>query len=81
MQRDGNLVVYNAQGRPVWASGTDGNPGSWLWVQNDGNLVIYRPDGAPIWASNTVQPSDLSTPASSAATASGSVRNSATSNT
>lgn len=55
MQTDGNLVVYNAGAHPVWASGTDGNPGSRLVVQDDGNAVIYRPDGAPIWASNTVQ--------------------------
>ncbi|WP_214317552.1 hypothetical protein [Nonomuraea sediminis] len=55
MQDDGNLVVYNASAQPVWASNTDGNPGSHLVMQDDGNLVIYRPDGTPIWASNTVQ--------------------------
>ncbi|MGH3926950.1 MAG: hypothetical protein ACRDTT_29465, partial [Pseudonocardiaceae bacterium] len=56
MQGDGNLVVYNAAANAVWASGTDGNPGSRLVVQDDGNVVIYRPDGAQIWATNTVQP-------------------------
>ncbi|MGW1363076.1 hypothetical protein ACWCQP_37415 [Streptomyces chartreusis] len=56
MQGDGNLVVYNFTANPVWASGTDGNPGSRLVLQDDGNLVIYRSDGSAIWASNTVQP-------------------------
>jgi hypothetical protein len=55
MQGDGNLVVHSATATPVWASGTDGNPGSRLVVQDDGNLVIYRPDDTPIWATNTVQ--------------------------
>ena len=55
MQSDGNLVVYDAGGAPVWASTTDGNPGAHLEVQGDGNVVIYRPDGTPIWATNTGQ--------------------------
>jgi hypothetical protein len=37
----------------VWASGTDGHPGSHLVVQDDGNLVIYAPDGRPVWATGT----------------------------
>jgi hypothetical protein len=55
MQGDGNLVVYNAAATAVWASGTDGNPGSRLVMQNDGNLVIYTPQDQPIWSSNTAQ--------------------------
>jgi hypothetical protein len=42
-------------GHAVWASGTNGSPGSHLVAQSDGNVVIYRPDGHPIWATNTVQ--------------------------
>jgi len=49
MQSDGNLVIYTSPNRPIWASGTAGNPGSWLRVQDDRNVVIYR----PIWASGT----------------------------
>jgi hypothetical protein len=56
MQSDGNLVLYAADGKAVWASGTWGNPGAEVVMQDDGNLVIYLPGGQPIWASNTVQP-------------------------
>jgi hypothetical protein len=58
MQVDGNLVVYDVADRPVFASGTDGNPGAFLVCQDDGNLVIYR-GGAPpspataLWATGT----------------------------
>src|SRR5260370_558806 len=56
MQAEGNLVVYVAGGRPVWASGTNGAPGSHLMVQNDGNVVVYRPDSTAVWATNTWVP-------------------------
>jgi hypothetical protein len=46
----GNLVMLDAAGAVVWASGTGGNPGAFLVVQDDGNVVIYRPDGQPVWA-------------------------------
>jgi hypothetical protein len=55
MQGDGNLVVYDAAGTAVWASGTHREPGSRLFMQNDGNLVIYNRDNRPVWATNTVQ--------------------------
>jgi hypothetical protein len=53
MQMDGNLVVYDAGGTPIWASGTNGYSGAWLIVQDDGNVVIYSASGAPLWASGT----------------------------
>jgi hypothetical protein len=53
MQGDGNLVVYDADGQPAWASGTAGRPGASFVMQNDGNAVIYGADGAPLWATNT----------------------------
>jgi hypothetical protein len=56
MQGDGNLVIYDQGGQPVWSSNTWENPGSRLIVQNDGNVVIYNPDNIPIWATNTMQP-------------------------
>ena len=57
MQNDGNLVIYDHEGKPIWASNTSNETGSWLIIQNDGNVVIYRPsDKTPIWSTNTVQP-------------------------
>jgi hypothetical protein len=53
MQGDGNFVVYSPTGA-IWASNTNGYPGSWLVLQEDGNMVVYRPGGVAIWASNTV---------------------------
>ncbi|WP_194892239.1 hypothetical protein [Catenulispora pinisilvae] len=45
-QKDGNLVLYKKDGRPIWASDTAGNPGATLAPQNNGSLVI-RP-GMPL---------------------------------
>jgi hypothetical protein len=56
MQADGNLVIYDPNGKALWSSGTWQDPGSTVIVQDDGNVVIYRPDGTPVWATNTVQP-------------------------
>ncbi|MCE0537771.1 hypothetical protein LWF15_19955 [Kineosporia rhizophila] len=65
MQRDGNLVIYDENNRPRWASKTKV---PWLARSNhlrfqpDGNLVVYAfhyGAGAiyhqPLWASNTRQ--------------------------
>jgi hypothetical protein len=40
MQGDGNLVLYNHNGKALWSSGTFGNVGDRLEVQTDGNLVV-----------------------------------------
>lgn len=53
MQADGNLVVRNAQGAAVWATGTDGNPNARLVMQADGNLVIRNTQGVAVWATNS----------------------------
>ncbi len=54
MQEDGNFVMYNASGVPIWASGVSFNhPGAFLALQTDGNVVIYDVDGRPLWATNT----------------------------
>lgn len=50
MQGDGNLVLYNAGGRAIWATNRSG---VFAIVQGDGNLVEYA-SGGPVWASNTV---------------------------
>ena len=49
---DGNLVLYNKNGKALWASGTDKNVGDRLEVQKDGNLVVYQGKRVK-WASNT----------------------------
>jgi murein DD-endopeptidase MepM/ murein hydrolase activator NlpD len=55
IQSDGNVVLYNASNRPIWATATYGNPGARFAIQNDGNLVVYKGaiPGTPIWASGT----------------------------
>jgi hypothetical protein len=53
MQDDGNLVLYSADGAPIWNSGTAGRPGSYAVMQNDGNLVVYTANNTPIWWSGT----------------------------
>jgi hypothetical protein len=58
MQTDGNFVVYHPNGKALWATGTDGNPGAYIILQRDGNLVVYRAgdmdSGNALWASDTV---------------------------
>lgn len=52
MQSDGNAVIYNTLYKPVWATGTNYQAGSffkgfvsdepkYLAMQDDGNLVVY----------------------------------------
>jgi hypothetical protein len=53
MQGDGNLVIYGGNGRPVWASNTQGRNGAFLQVQQDGNTVLYVGNHQPIWATGT----------------------------
>lgn len=52
MQQDGNLVLYK-NGKPLWASNTDGRAVQNLIMQNDGNLVMYGYNNKPVWASGT----------------------------
>ncbi len=40
MQGDGNLVLYNKNGKALWNSGTAGSVNDRLEVQSDGNLVV-----------------------------------------
>jgi hypothetical protein len=53
MQSDGNLVLYSADGTPLWTSGTGGQPGSYALMQNDGNFVVYNAGNVPLWWSGT----------------------------
>lgn len=53
LQEDGNLVLCNAEGEPVWATDTVGSGAETLVMQSDGNLVLYSEKGA-VWASGVV---------------------------
>ena len=53
LQGDGNLVLRNAAGSALWASGTNGKGGVRLNMQGDGNLVLYTSASAPVWATGT----------------------------
>lgn len=50
IQTDGNFVIYNTTGHPLWSTGTNGNPGARLDIQDDGNLVVYNSAWQHLWA-------------------------------
>jgi hypothetical protein len=50
MQGDGNLVVYDGYGNPVWHTGTYGNPGAYLGIGDDGSLRVYGQGGNVLWS-------------------------------
>jgi hypothetical protein len=54
-QLDGNLVLSEKDGTPIWATHTDGTSPGVCVMQLDGNLVIQQSNGQPIWASGTDQ--------------------------
>jgi len=45
-QCQGNLVLYDANGKALWATPTDTQGPSRLVMQNGGNLVLYRDTGS-----------------------------------
>ena len=53
LQSDGNVVLYESDSQPVWATGTDGQAVSQATMQPDGNLVLYSSSGDAVWASET----------------------------
>jgi hypothetical protein len=58
IQSDGNLVVQDASGKPIWASGSEGtgvNRQFSLQLRDDGNLVLVdtTQGGEVIWSKNT----------------------------
>jgi RHS repeat-associated protein len=48
MQDDGNFVVYDGGGVPVWNAGTWGHNGAWLEILDD-EMAIVAPDGTRLW--------------------------------
>lgn len=57
LQDDGNLVLTE-NGKPVWASGTDGQDVVRAEVQKDGNFVLYSPN-KPVWHTDTKGKKDV----------------------
>ena len=55
-QSDGNLVLSDLGGTPLWASDTVGSSTGYTELQTDGNFVIYDASGSPIWATATNAP-------------------------
>ncbi|MFD9390957.1 hypothetical protein ACFWBB_09520 [Streptomyces sp. NPDC060000] len=51
-QGDGNLVLYDKKGTPLWWSGTVGQ-GAKAVFQADGNFAVYTQNGATAWSSRT----------------------------
>jgi len=51
-QSDGNLVVYNEFGQPLWSTNTRFE-GKQLTFQGDGNLVMADGFNRAVWTSNT----------------------------
>jgi len=45
MQGDGNLVIYTAEGEPVWASNTSGHEDAVLVLEDNGAMAILSSDG------------------------------------
>lgn len=52
-QSDGNLVLYDGDGRSLWDSGTSGTSGAQLKLQPDGNMVLYNGADEALWTSQT----------------------------
>jgi hypothetical protein len=58
-QNDGNLVIYDSNGNPVWAAQGSSVPfctttaTCTLHVQDDGNVTLRNQLNLPYWASNT----------------------------
>jgi hypothetical protein len=56
MQNDGNLVLYDRNNQPTWASNTwnKGQAPYRLVMQNDRNLVVADKNNAITWSTNTM---------------------------
>lgn len=55
LQTDGNLVIYENETTPIWATHTNGKGGNRLDMQDDGNLVLYNVEKSPLWSTDTYQ--------------------------
>ncbi len=55
MELDGNLVLYTAGNRALWASGTRGAEGASAVMRPDGDFVIYSKSGRAVWTTRTAR--------------------------
>jgi len=55
-QGDGNLVLYRANGTPLWSSQTGGTSPGVTVMQDDGNLVTYSASSVPVFYTATNSP-------------------------
>ena len=58
-RNDGDLVVVDTDGRPVWQLSATGVPvdrAARVVMQPDGNLAVYAADGAYLWSAFTERP-------------------------
>ncbi len=57
---DGNLVIYDISGKPLWASNTynKGKGPYSMKMQDNGNLVIYDSNNEQIWQTGTTEKGD-----------------------
>jgi hypothetical protein len=63
MQPDGNLVLYENNSHPYWASNTSGDASvPSIVMQSDGNLVMYSA-GQAYWSTKTEVPATPNRPA------------------
>jgi hypothetical protein len=53
LQANGNVVLYDSNNAPIWATNTAGIAPRNFIMQADGNLVLYSTDGVARWASDT----------------------------
>ncbi len=49
LQTDGNLVIYDSNGKATWATGTNGKSAGWLVLGSDGSLRLYDASGTQVW--------------------------------
>lgn len=51
MQGDGNLVVYDLHGRPLFNTATAGQPRAFATLWYNGDLIVWSAQFAPLWGS------------------------------
>jgi len=54
VQKDGNLVIYSAAGKAIWATNTSRYGGGALLVQVDNNVVLYGKSDTRTWSTQRV---------------------------
>jgi hypothetical protein len=53
LQEDGNVVIYNVNGKVIWSTGTNNKGGDVLRLQSDGNLCLYKKTTQFVWGTMT----------------------------